>query len=1256
MAPKRASAKRSAEGPTNTSWDHEYNLLRREKLFRNPPTDHTAYPALQLAVDPHIESFNALFRDDGRPGLIDLGLAEIGTKTFLDGDERAAPSGKNKLTVRCKSVTLQKSQLPPSNKFATKREVLPAECRERHATYRGKLTATFEYQINGGDPKEFVREIGQMPIMLKSNRCHLENNSPALLVKKKEESEELGGYFIVNGIEKIIRLLLVNRRNFPMATNRPSFTNRGPSYTPYGIIVRSVRPDETSQTNVLHYLNDGNVTFRFSWRKNEYLVPLMMILKALVETNDREIFEGLVGPPTSRGIENTFLTERVELLLRTYKTYSLYSKTQTRAYLGEKFRVVLSVPDTMSHYEAGTEFLRKIVLVHLGCVDVTEDQNTDKFKMLLFMTRKLYALAAGDCAVDNPDAVQNQEILLGGFLYGMILKERIDELMSVSLRASLRDYLRRNPTVSFTSPNFERDFPVNVFRKTNENLGQTLEYFLSTGNLLSPSGLDLQQTSGFTVVAEKLNFLRFISHFRAVHRGSFFAQLKTTTVRKLLPESWGFLCPVHTPDGAPCGLLNHLAHKCKIMTDHVDASEIPRLAAELGVVDISSAATDESVVVMLDGKIIGWCTPDESRKIGEAFRHYKVQGNRGVPLHLEIGYVPPSNGGSYPGIYMSSQPARMVRSVKYLPLGQEDYVGPLEQPYMSIAVKDAEVVPGESSHVEFDPTNILSILANMTPFSDFNQSPRNMYQCQMGKQTMGTPGTSLCYRTDNKMYRLQTGQTPVVRSPLHNAYGFDNFPNGMNAVVAVIAYTGYDMDDAMIINKSAHERGFGHGTIYKTKKISLKDESRSRSVKNIDKLFGFAPGSAIRASTQAMLDEDGLPHVGRLLQEGDVLCAWHTVSADYNGNLVNRDGVNHFEKYKDSEVAFVEEVRVIGSETGNEPAQTISIKLRVPRSPVIGDKFSSRHGQKGVCSQKWPAIDLPFSESGIQPDVIINPHAFPSRMTIGMFVESLAGKAGALHGLAQDSTPFKFDEENTAGDYFGHQLMKAGYNYHGNEPMYSGITGEEFAVDIYIGVVYYQRLRHMVNDKYQVRTTGPVVPTTGQPIKGRKKGGGIRVGEMERDALLAHGTAFLLQDRLLNCSDYSRSWICRSCGSFLSVQPTVSPFIGKRKAINAVRCRNCAMRLDEAEDVDLMDLDGEIWEDGQGHQWIGGDNTTIVVVPGALKFLDVELAAMGVKLKYRLDSKDAIRKGTPKQVALEGVQGGKLVLGKPRPTGVVAAS
>jgi DNA-directed RNA polymerase I subunit RPA2 len=1042
--------------------------------------------------------------------------------------------------------------------------------------------------------------------------------TPVELVGAKEETEELGGYFIVNGNEKLIRMLIVGKRNYPMAIIRNSFVNRGSTYTKFGVQIRSVRPDQTSQTNVLHYLSDGNVTFRFSFKKNEYLIPVVMILKALVETNDRDIFESLVGPAGSTGIEDKqFVMDRVELLLRTYKVYSIYGRTQTRAYLGKKFKVVLQVPETLSDFDAGTEFLRKIVLPHLGSHNVSANQDLDKSRMLLFMIRKLYSLVEGECSVDNPDAVSNQEVLLGGHLYGMILKENLEDWIN-SLRIHLADWGQTNNWTPFTSPQFEKDLIPKIFKKSREDIGSRLDYFLSTGNLVSSSGLDLQQTSGFTVMAEKINFYRFISHFRMVHRGSFFAQMKTTTVRKLLPESWGFLCPVHTPDGGPCGLLNHLAHQCKISTHAVDASKVPELVTKLGVTFNSSASLSDSVVVQLDGRLLGFCSPKQALSIHDSLRFWKVQGGHGVPVELEIGYVPNSNGGQYPGIYMFSQAARMYRPVKYLPLDRVDYVGPLEQPFMSIACTEPEILSGETTHVELDPTNIFSIVANQTPFSDFNQSPRNMYQCQMGKQSMGTPGTATRYRTDNKSYRLQTGQTPVVRSPLHNAYGLDNVPNGMNAVVAVISYTGYDMDDAMIINKSAHERGFGHGTIYKTVKIDIAEVTRGKSSsKNVTQLFGFVPEGLQKAEWKLKLDDDGLPSIGQQLKRGDVMAVSHTVSFDQpTGEYRNRDGETRLHKYKDEEEAFIEEVRLLGSEEGNTPLQCISLKLRIPRSPVIGDKFSSRHGQKGVLSQKWPTVDMPFSESGIQPDVIINPHAFPSRMTIGMFIESLAGKSGALHGLAQDCTPFKFDEKDTAVDFFGHQLMKAGYNYYGNEPMYSGITGQELAADIYVGVVYYQRLRHMVNDKYQVRTTGQNNRLTGQPIKGRKKGGGIRVGEMERDALLAHGTAFLLQDRLLNCSDYVKTWICKDCGSFLATIP-VAPGVGRRRGgfeQRTARCRRCATRAQGWESK------SEIWEDGNNEKWTGGDNVTVVAVPGVLKYLDVEMASMGIKMTFKVGS------------------------------------
>ncbi|KAL2827151.1 hypothetical protein BDW59DRAFT_171451 [Aspergillus cavernicola] len=1234
-----------APAATDTNWSVNYDVLRREKLFRNPPQDKTAYPSLADAIRPHVDSFNALFESGG---IIEAGLKDIGTRTFLDeavetpeqkqqrlGEGRKPPK-RNKLHVRIKEVFLEKPAIPLTNKFtARNRNIYPSECRERHATYRGKLRVRIEYRVNNGDWTEAVRELGQVPIMLRTNKCYLEKATPAELVQHKEESEELGGYFIVNGNEKLIRMLIVGRRNYPMGIVRNTFVNRGHAYTKFGMQIRSVRPDQTSQTNVLHYLNDGNVTFRFSWRKNEYIIPVMMVLKALVETNDREIFEAIVGGASSEGINNTFVTDRVELLLRTYKAYRLHTRSECRAFIGEKFKPVLGVPVDMSNEEAGAEFLRKVVLPHLGNHNVTETQDYDKFKMLMFMIRKLYALVAGDCAADNPDAVSNQEVLLGGFLYGMLLKERLDEWVR-SFGPLLRDWCNRNHGARFTDSAFERDFLSKVVKRSNENIGGAMEYFLSTGNLVSPTGLDLQQTSGYTVMAEKINFYRFISHFRMIHRGSFFAQLKTTTVRKLLPESWGFLCPVHTPDGSPCGLLNHLAHKCLIATSDIDVSHLPKLLVQLGVRTESSVALDESVSVQLDGRIIGYCSPKQARVIASTLRHWKVSGLHNVPLELEIGYIPNSTGGQYPGLYMFSQAARMYREVKYLPLDKLDYVGPFEQPFMEIACLPSDLIKGVSSHIEFTPTNILSIVANMTPFSDYNQSPRNMYQCQMSKQTMGTPGTAIDYRTDNKLYRLQTGQTPIVRPPLYNAYGLDNFPNGANAVVAIISYTGYDMDDAMIINKSSHERGFGYGTIYKTKIFSLdeKDSRRGKSRQQVLKLFGFAPGSEIRAEWRATLDEDGLPHIGAPIKEGSVVAAYHTVRYDATSDsYVNVDGITHFHKYKDAEDGFVDSIRIMGSENGAEPCQSISVKFRIPRKPIIGDKFSSRHGQKGVCSQLWPAVDMPFSESGIQPDLIINPHAFPSRMTIAQMIESMAGKAGSLHGHPQDCTPFQFSEENTATDYFGDQLRKAGYNYYGNEPLYSGITGKEFAADIFVGVVHYQRLRHMVNDKFQVRTTGPVNNLTGQPVKGRAKGGGIRVGEMERDSLIAHGAAFILQDRLMNCSDSQRAWLCRDCGSFLSTQVAVSSSGSSKARLAAkassshqhssgassgtsgiVRCRRCA------REAVFDDSRAVIWEDGEGKRFVGGNNVTVVAVPGVLRYLDVELAAMGIRMKFRVDN------------------------------------
>lgn len=515
-----------------------------------------------------------------------------------------------------------------------------------------------------------------------------------------------------------------------------------------------------------------------------------------------------------------------------------------------------------------------------------------------------------------------------------------------------------------------------------------------------------------------------------------------------------------------------------------------------------------------------------------------------------------------------------MRPVRNLALNEVEMIGTFEQVYLDVAIIPEEAYPGVTTHMELREDSMLSTIASLTPYSDFNQSPRNMYQCQMGKQTMGTPLHAYDHRSDNKLYRILTPQSPLVRPYNHDYYSIDEYPLGTNAIVCVISYTGYDMEDAMILNKSSYERGFGHGCIYKSEFVDLVSKAGGRSGARVPLVFGKLPDDT---SVGDDIGIDGLPKVGTRLTEGDpYYCYINTQTGDMKT-----------QRYKGSEEAYVQQVKIIGSDTGETEMQKACVILRIVRNPVIGDKFSSRHGQKGICSQKWPVENMPFTESGMTPDIIFNPHGFPSRMTIGMMIESMAGKSGAMHGLVHDATPFTFSEDTPAIDYFGKMLKHAGYNYYGTERMYSGIDGREFEADIFMGLVYYQRLRHMVSDKFQVRTTGPVDVVTHQPVKGRKRKGGIRFGEMERDGLLAHGTSFLLEDRLLNCSDKCISHVCTLCGSLLS--PLIERLHTTGTALEfskTWKCKACNTK----------------------------DSVKTISVPYVFRYLVAELAAMNIKV------------------------------------------
>lgn len=327
------------------------------------------------------------------------------------------------------------------------------------------------------------------------------------------------------------------------------------------------------------------------------------------------------------------------------------------------------------------------------------------------------------------------------------------------------------------------------------------------------------QTTGLVLVADRLNFQRFLSHFQSIHRGAFFTEMRTTGVRKLLPEAWGFICPVHTPDGAPCGLLNHLTANCRILTEADEDEAVHNALSLFGMRDIGDILQlkNKTYTVLLNGKILGCLREEDVEEAVAALRRSKVLGEENIPQSLEICFVRKTNVASqYPGLYLFTTSARMLRPVKNLILNEIELIGTFEQAYLDICITPEEFHKDLTTHMELSETAMLSTLASLTPFSDNNQSPRNMYQCQMAKQTLATPVHAYQFRSDNKLYKLETGQSPLVRPYAHDYYKMDEYPMGTNAIVAVISYTGYDMEDAMIISKSAEERGFCHGTVYKT--------------------------------------------------------------------------------------------------------------------------------------------------------------------------------------------------------------------------------------------------------------------------------------------------------------------------------------------------------------------------------------------------------------------------------------------------------
>lgn len=456
-----------------------------------------------------------------------------------------------------------------------------------------------------------------------------------------------------------------------------------------------------------------------------------------------------------------------------------------------------------------------------------------------------------------------------------------------------------------------------------------------------------------------------------------------------------------------------------------------------------------------------------------------------------------------------------------------EYVDSYEQNSSLIAMKPNQLIKNDNNyiynytHCEIHPSTIFGILASCIPFPDHNQSPRNTYQAAMGKQAMGVYVTNYNNRMDKTAYVLSYPMRPLVETRFMNIIQLNEIPSGEMVVVAIMSHTGYNQEDSLLFNRGAIDRGLFQAVIYHTekdedKKLYGDEEIRCKPDKTITKCIKFANYEKINGN--GIVDKD------TIIKDRDVIIA-KILPIKENRNDYTK--VIKFEDdsriYRTNEETFIDQNLI---DKNGDGYNFCKVKLRTVRKPVIGDKFSSRHGQKGTIGNVIPEQDMPFTANGIRPDIIINPHAIPSRMTIAQLKETLLGKVLLDLGLFGDGTSF--------GDFeikdICKKLQDIGYESNGNEVMYNGMTGEQLNCNIFIGPAFYQRLKHMVNDKQHSRSIGPMVNLTRQPAEGRSKDGGLRFGEMERDCMVSHGASRFTKGRIYDASDSFSAYVCNKCG------------------------------------------------------------------------------------------------------------------------------
>lgn len=554
---------------------------------------------------------------------------------------------------------------------------------------------------------------------------------------------------------------------------------------------------------------------------------------------------------------------------------------------------------------------------------------------------------------------------------------------------------------------------------------------------------------------------------------------------------------------------------------------------------------DEKCHVYLNGRIIGYVEDGEkfAQEIRNARRSGILSGEinvayvsnvNAVHVNSDVGrvrkpYIIVENGKSKLTSDILEKVKKKELDFNYLLRhGIIEYLDAEEEENALVAFSESEI-KNETTHLEVDIDSIFGFTIGSSPYQEHNSAARHAMSANFIKQGEGLYATNFNLRFDSRSYILFYPQVPLVTTTPYRVANISTHPSGQNLIVALSTYYGYNMADAIVINKAAVDRGLGRSMFYKT----YTDEERRYSGGQKD-AFKLPPATAegyLGESAYSKLSDDGIIEPETPVNEGDVLIG-KVAPPRFLEENIGATGLE--EKIRDDSTSLkAGEHGVVDSVVFTETTgatKVVKVRIRSLRIPEIGDKFASRHGQKGVIAMLVPQEDMPFTKDGIVPDLLLNPHSIPSRLTFGHLLEELAGKAAAMQGKQIDGTPFA-EKGSDRIDQYSKIVESHGFAKYGEEVLYDGITGEPFKSKLFIGVSYYNRLYHMVSNKLQVRSRGPVQILTHQPTEGKARQGGLRFGEMERDVLVGYGASLLLKERLLEQSDKATVLICKECGN-----------------------------------------------------------------------------------------------------------------------------